>query len=206
MLVTEIKKLDAKKYCLYIDYEPFSVVYTSDIKRMKLETEQEISDDVLESFRQDYLFKRAMNQALASLQYTEKCEMDIRKKLTDAWFDSEIVDHTIDKLKRYGYLDDYRYACSLIRKYATKKSKKAILYQLTAKNIEPSVIEKSFIDVNLPEESDLLKENIQRRYRNEDLSEKRDKIMAYYIRKGYSYHLIDRCLKDILLMDSCAFC
>lgn len=206
MLVTEMKKLDTKKYGLYIDYEPFSVVYASDIKRMKLKEDQEISDVELETFRREYLFKRAMNHALASLQYTEKCEMDIRKKLADAWFDSEIVEKTIDKLKKYGYLDDYRYACCMIRKYAAKKSKKAIMYQLMAKKVEQSIVERAFEDVALPDEYDILKENILQKYAVKEISDKREKIIAYYIRKGYSYYLVSRCLKDILLMDSCTFC
>ena len=42
MQVTELKKLSEGKYVLYTDYEPYSVVYTSDIRRLKLIVGEEV--------------------------------------------------------------------------------------------------------------------------------------------------------------------
>ena len=36
MLVTDIKKIDDKRSCLYLDYEAFGPLYASDIRRLKL--------------------------------------------------------------------------------------------------------------------------------------------------------------------------
>lgn len=36
MLVTDLKRIDDKRFCLYLDYEAFGPLYASDIKRLKL--------------------------------------------------------------------------------------------------------------------------------------------------------------------------
>ena len=108
MIVTDIRRIDDKRYCLYIDYEPYASVYTSDIKRLRLEIGAEIEGDRLESFRRDYLYKRAMNKAVNSIKFSDKCEYEIVQKLRDLYYDEEIIAHTVGRLKEYGYIDDYR--------------------------------------------------------------------------------------------------
>lgn len=41
MLVTDIKKIDDKRSCLYLDYEAFGPLYASDIRRLKLKVGSE---------------------------------------------------------------------------------------------------------------------------------------------------------------------
>ena len=93
--VTDIRKIDDKRFCLFVDYEPFSSVYASDIRRLHLACDGEIEWSKLEKFRRDYLFKRAMNKAVNSIKFSDKCEYDIRQKLKDLYYDEEIVDQTI---------------------------------------------------------------------------------------------------------------
>ena len=139
--VTDIRKIDDKRFCLFVDYEPFSSVYASDIRRLHLACDGEIEWSKLEKFRRDYLFKRAMNKAVNSIKFSDKCEYDIRQKLKDLYYDEEIVDQTIDKLKSYGYIDDYRYACGYIRRNSAKKGIRVIRFELQAKHIGQDVID-----------------------------------------------------------------
>lgn len=67
--VTDIRKIDDKRFCLFVDYEPFSSVYASDIRRLHLACDGEIEWSKLEKFRRDYLFKRAMNKAVNSIKF-----------------------------------------------------------------------------------------------------------------------------------------
>ena len=69
MLVTDIRKIDDKRYCLYIDYEPYASVYPSDIRRLHLKTGEEVGEPVLAQFRQEYLYKRSLNKAVNSIKF-----------------------------------------------------------------------------------------------------------------------------------------
>ena len=92
MLVTDIKKIDDKRSCLYLDYEAFGPLYASDIRRLKLTVGSETDAEKMQQFRSEYFFKRAMNKAVTAIKYSEKCEYDIRQKLKELCYDEEVID------------------------------------------------------------------------------------------------------------------
>jgi regulatory protein len=198
MLVTDLKQIDDKRQCLYIDYEPFAPVYASDIRRLHLVVGEELEAETLMAFREDYLFKRAMNKAIAAIKYSEKCEYDIRKKLSELYYDQEIIDTTVDKLKKYGYIDDFRYASIYIRTHINKASRRNIEYILSGKNIDSDIISDAFEENELPEEAEVVEKIINKKYKKADLYDKRDKIIAYVMGKGYSYRLVNECINHII--------
>ena len=105
MLVTDIKKIDDKRSCLYLDYEAFGPLYASDIRRLKLTVGSETDAEKMQQFRSEYFFKRAMNKAVTAIKYSEKCEYDIRQKLKELCYDEEVIDTTLDKLKKYKNIE-----------------------------------------------------------------------------------------------------
>ena len=104
MLVTDLKRIDDKRFCLYLDYEAFGPLYASDIKRLKLIVGENTDAEKLTQFRKDYFFKRAMDKAIAAIKYSEKCEYDIRQKLQELCYDNEVIETTVEKLKKYKYV------------------------------------------------------------------------------------------------------
>ena len=95
MLVTDIKKIDDKRSCLYLDYEAFGPLYASDIRRLKLTVGSETDAEKMQQFRSEYFFKRALNKAVTAIKYSEKCEYDIRQKLKELCYDEEVIDTTL---------------------------------------------------------------------------------------------------------------
>ncbi len=201
MLVTDIRRIDDKRFCLYIDYVPFGPLYQSDINRLKLDIGQDIDPEILEDFRKDFLYKRAMNKALSSVKYSEKCEYDIRRKLEELYFDNEIIDFTVDRLKCYDYINDERYASVYIRTHIKNKSRKNITYMLLSKNISSEIIEKTFENSELPDEEATISNLILKKYKPEDISLNKDKIISSMLRKGYSYSIVQKCLNEMFCLD-----
>lgn len=196
--VTDIRKIDDKRFCLFVDYEPFSSVYASDIRRLHLACDGEIEWSKLEEFRRDYLFKRAMNKAVNSIKFSDKCEYDIRQKLKDLYYDEEIVDQTIDKLKSYGYIDDYRYACGFVRRNSAKKGIRVMRFELQAKHIGQDIIDLAVEDSDISDESDRITYILQKKYTVEELTEKRDKVYAYMYSKGFDRRKVSECIRNIV--------
>ena len=186
-----------------MDYEPFSSVYASDIRRLHLACDGEIEWSKLEEFRRDYLFKRAMNKAVNSIKFSDKCEYDIRQKLKDLYYDEEIVDQTIDKLKSYGYIDDYRYACGYVRRNSAKKGIRVIRFELQAKHIGQDIIDLAVEDSDISDESDRITYILQKKYTVEELTEKVLHNARVFITPGFifgsngkRYIRISLCCKD----------
>lgn len=198
MLITDIKKIDEKRFCLYLDYEPFGPVYLSDIRKLKLAVGEEAEPEKLQAFRKDVFYKRAMNKAVASIQYSEKCEADIRQKLKDLYYDDAIIDATLHRLKEYGYVDDSRYASVYIRSHINRKSRKEIGCFLSSKGIADDMIQEAFEENQLPEEKDVICNLISKRCALTELDRKKEKVTAYLIRKGYPYRLVVSCIQEML--------
>ena len=70
MIVTDIRRIDDKRYCLYIDYEPYASVYSSDIRRLQLRVGEEVDEVSIKEFRKEYLFRRALNKAVNSIKFS----------------------------------------------------------------------------------------------------------------------------------------
>lgn len=198
MLVTDIRRIDDKRYCLYIDYEPYASVYSSDIRRLGAEPGADIDRGDLEDFRREYLYKRAMNKAVGSIKFSDKCEHDIRQKLRELYYDDEIIDTTVEKLISYGYIDDFRYACGYIRRHASRKSMSIVRRELDAKHIDGAVIEEAELECQLPDECDTIRRILDRRYTTDELTDKREKVLSYMYSKGFNTKKVLSCMKDIL--------
>lgn len=201
MIVTDIRRIDDKRYCLYIDYEPYASVYSSDIRRLKLHAGEEVDGTAIEEFRKEYLFRRALNKAVNSIKFSDKCEYDIRKKLKDLYYDEEIINHTVEKLKSYGYIDDYRYACGYIRKNMRKKGRRVIEYELDGKHISRDIVEQALNETCEQDESEIIMAIIRKKYSYTDLTDGRNKVMAYLYSKGFDHRKINESIRTIL--DEC---
>lgn len=198
MLVTDLKRIDDKRFCLYLDYEAFGPLYASDIKRLKLIVGENTDAEKLKQFRKDYFFKRAMDKAIAAIKYSEKCEYDIRQKLQELCYDNEVIETTVEKLKKYKYVDDARYASVYVRSHINRKSRREITYALSAKKISDEWIEEAFEENPLPDEREIVMRLIQKKCPASELKGRRDKVIAYLLRKGYPYRLVATCVDDIL--------
>lgn len=198
MLVTDLKRIDDKRFCLYLDYEAFGPLYASDIKRLKLIVGENTDAKKLTQFRKDYFFKRAMDKAIAAIKYSEKCEYDIRQKLQELCYDNEVIETTVEKLKKYKYVDDARYASVYVRSHINRKSRREITYALSAKKISDEWIEEAFEENPLPDEREIIMRLIQKKCPASELKDRRDKVIAYLLRKGYLYRLVVTCVDDIL--------
>lgn len=198
MLVTDIRKIDDKRYCLYIDYEPYASVYPSDIRRLHLKIGEEVGEPVLAQFRQEYLYKRALNKAVNSIKFSDKCEYDIRQKLRDLYYDEEIIESTLAKLRSYGYVDDLRYACGYIHRHTAKKGARVISYELAMKHISQEIIEQALEDTDMPDEMETIRRILIRRYSIADLTDKRQKVLAYMSGKGFNHRKVAECMRELI--------
>ena len=147
---------------------------------------------------QSIFFKRAMNKAVTAIKYSEKCEYDIRQKLKELCYDEEVIDTTLDKLKKYKYIDDARYASVYVRSHIQRKSRREITYALSSKKILNEWIEQAFEENQLPDEREIVEKLIRKKCPVSELSDKREKVTVFLVRKGYPYRLVASCISEIL--------
>ena len=191
--ITEIK--DRGKKCrIIIDDDIVVQLYKGEVRKLGIKADSQFSD---ESFNEMYniLNKRARERSLFLLKDMDKPEKQIRDKLKLGDYPEDIINNAIEFLKKYGYVDDIRYAKLYISSKQNSKSIKQIELELYKKGVNKEKVSKVLLEMDLSNEEALNKliEKIIRKY---DLNDKTqyNKMCRYLLGKGFSYGEIQEAL------------
>lgn len=152
--------------------------------------------------------KQALSYAAAYCSKAERCEYDIRKKLSSFEIDSEITNKIIQRLKKEGFLNESRFCESFIKDKArfNKWGKNKITFELRKKQISEETIQSCFESLGLDQEfTDTLSKLLSVKsssIKAKDKYERRIKLSRFALSKGYSYDEIQNCLNKLLGEDS----
>ena len=83
-------------------------------------------------------FNKALNYLARAKKSTYEIKEYLRKSKWD--FDNNQIEEIINKLKEYGYLNDYDYALSVLNTYGSVKGPKYIEQKLISKRIHQNII------------------------------------------------------------------
>ena len=89
----------------------------------------------------DDVIKQAKQKALSLLNYMDRTESQLRKKLKEKSFSDEVIDEAVHYVKSFGYINDVGYAERYILNRQTSKSKREIYAALCQKGISREDIE-----------------------------------------------------------------
>jgi len=89
----------------------------------------------------DDMIKQAKQKALSLLNYMDRTESQLRKKLKEKSFSDEVIDEAVHYVKSFGYINDVGYAERYILGKQGSKSKREIYATLSQKGISRDDIE-----------------------------------------------------------------
>ena len=122
----------------------------------------------------------------------------MKEKLGKAGYPKEAVEYAVNFLKEYHFLDDNAYAQSYVRSYAGKKSRRQMVYEMQQKGVDPSYIEEA-LDQSPVDEEESARQALARRLKGKQEASYQEKgrLAAFLGRKGYSFEVINRVLREI---------
>ncbi len=185
MLLTQINQQKKNKWfydCFINDAFAFTLSQ-SELNRLQLKVGMTLSQEVLESIYNKYVFKRAKKKAVSLLKRKDRTKYEIESKLKEARFNDYVIQSVIDHLKSNHLINDKKYFENYVSYYKTKKSLKKIQYDLRLKGIKREYLE-MIGDLYQNEESTAYK-LLDKKYNIE--VDTKEKMMAYLIRKGFKY-------------------
>lgn len=191
--ITEIKDI-GKKCRIIIDDDIVVQLYKGEVRKLGIKADSQFSD---ESYNEMYniLNKRARERSLFLLKDMDKTEKQIRDKLKLGDYPEDIINNAIEFLKKYGYVDDIRYAKLYISSKQNSKSIKQIELELYKKGVNKETVSEVLLEMDLSNEEALNKliEKIIKKY---DLNDKTqyNKMCRYLLGKGFSYGEIQKAL------------
>lgn len=155
------------------------------------------------------LYNKVLGQAFLLLKFRPRSEKEIEQKLRyylqkhNIESNRDIISEVIKVLKESRLIDDISFTRFWIQGRMSGKTRgKAVIFsELMQKGINKELIEEEMVKIEkvYPEEEAILKLAIkaQDKYRNIAGFEKKQKIIAYIIRRGFSYDKTRRVIDEV---------
>lgn len=167
----------------------------------------DISDEVIAEITQEEEKQKAFNYAILLLSYRARSTKEITSRLRDKGIMIDVINETIENLKKIGYIDDVEFAKVLIRdRQRIKKTgknliKQELLHKGISKQIINELVEGTADDNDEYERAkDLATKKIYS-YRKDDQMSRQRKLYGFLIRKGYSYDVASQVVKELIFVD-----
>jgi regulatory protein len=150
--------------------------------------------------------------AMRILHYRFNSEAELRRKLRGKQFEKDVIEATIERLRKEKWLDDERFAGAFARTRALKKvGRKRILRELQAAGVENETATQAIAEnVDAERELEGLRALCARRARQLlrrhsadylHTSEGRNKLTVYLLNQGYDAGLVSEAVKEIRVVD-----
>ena len=202
MIVTDVVPFDKKRRKVHIDNQYAFPLYLSELRRFNIEPGNEVSVTSMEKI-EEILYKRIRERILYLLDASPRTEYEIRTKLFKSGYIDRYVTPVIDRIKEYGYIDDYAYARMYSESLRNSKnnSRRMIEQKLYQKGISAEVISEIMEDISI-DETDLIIKTLKKKkvdpatYGDMDYAARR-KTFGYLVSKGFSPSNVSRCLGEL---------
>lgn len=187
---------------IYIDNEfafglDLKIAYKYNLKK-GMEIDEAYINDVLKSEEQN----NANNYALKFLSSRWRTEKEIEDRMTKKGFDEEIIDETLNYLKKYELIDDRRFAETYaeekirLKKLGTYRIKYELCNKGVDEEIASEVVEK-YSDDEFERAMELASKKI-RSYKKDDKNTIYRKLGGYLQRRGFSYDCVSKVLRELI--------
>ena len=137
--------------------------------------------------------------ALALLEFRDRTERELRRKLKEREYSTEEIDETVLFLKEYRYLDDAAYAGRYIRTCAARKSRWQIRADLERKGVSREIIDLQLQEEYVDEDSQIRKLLEKKGYEPGKSMEPAEyrRLMGALGRRGFSGEAIRRVMESM---------
>ena len=182
--ITEYKK---NKYKVCMDDGTHLVLYKGEVRRYRLQEGQTVDEALYQELFYEVVGKRVKKRALALLEKMDRTEQGLYRKLAESEYPEELILDAIEYVKKYHYIDDYRYACTFIRYSQEKMSRLQLKMKLTQKGVPRDVIEKALEEEYSGEESAQIARLLEKRKFVAEEADEREfqRTYQYLLRRGF---------------------
>lgn len=200
MIITELVASGKTRFKVYIDYEYAFLLSAKEVKLYGIQEGHQMTDVLYSEILHEVIIPKAKLKAMDLLKSMDRTEYELLTKLRNAGFAQEACNQALEYVKKFNYVNDYRYACNYINYRKESKSLKMLQMELTRKGIEKELINQAVEEEygeNMEEEA--VRREVKKKCRNVDelTYEKKMKLSAYLYRKGYSSGVVRKVLGDL---------
>ena len=154
----------------------------------------EISISVGEKLKQQAMDGKAYDKALKLLGMRPQSIREIYQKLKPR-FEPEAIQQTVARLKHEGWLDDQKFAELWVRERSQTRYRSIthLKSELIQKGIAQDIIQEVLSQPELADQELATAKKLVEKFQE---SKSHEKLVAYLVRKGFSYSVITKAIKS----------
>lgn len=194
--ITNIIKYNKNKHSIFLDGSFFCVLNDETIIKEKIFINKTISKQNLEKIQLENEKIDALNKCLKLLA-VPKTKKQIIDHLYLKGYSNLTVNHCINKLEEYGYINDENFAKLYLESYKNKKGKRLLEFELKTKGVSEEIITNVFKNFFSSKEAI---ENIAKKYlknKEKNISTAK-KLSQHLLMKGFTFSEINPILKNLI--------
>lgn len=162
-------------------------LYKGEIRKFSLAEGACISGEQYQAILQETVGIRAKKRAMHLLEKMDRTEQQLYDKLKQNGYPDSCIEEAIAYVKRYGYVDDLRYARQYIRYHQSKKSRQRLMMDLMQKGVAKQLILQALEEEFDTDERKKIKELLERRHYKETGSDRKEqqRTFQFLMRRGF---------------------
>ena len=198
MIVKAVVPVDKRKCKVFLEGDFAFVLYKSEAARFHIEEGNDLPAKTYEMIEEEILLKRARDRALYLLQSQGRTQAEMIKKLKDDGYSQSVTERVLSFLQEYHFIDDNAYTENYIHVNKGRKSKRQITYELQQKGVDRDQIRQMF-EENPVDEEETVRALLKKKTGGRIPEDKKEiqKLAAFLGRKGFSFEVISRVLRDV---------
>lgn len=156
-----------------------------------------ISEELYQKALRETVGLRVKKRAMHLLEQQNRTEHQLYEKLKRSGYPAECIDDAIAYVKKYGYIDDLRYAKSFVRYHQQKKSRQRLKTDLMAKGINKEFIELALLEEFQSDEQEKIRLLLEKRRYHCDNTDRKEmqRIYQYLMRRGFQSSDVIKAMK-----------
>ena len=202
-IITKIEEQKNKKRVnIFVDNAFFCGLNKETAVIFGLKTGKSVDEETLKTAVFESEVKSAFDKASDYLGLRMHTKKELFEKLLKKNYEKPVIEKAIEKLEEYRYFDDLMFAKQFVVENS-KYSKKVLDGKLRQKGVNPDVIESVLQNIEDEDEFELCKKYAEKYSKGKDFNDKKnvEKLMASLLRRGFSFEMIKKATKSIVLDD-----
>lgn len=198
----EIQKRNSNRVSIYIDDKYAFGVHRDIVYKFNLEKGKFVDKDFIEKIVKTEEQKKANDYAIRILSYRSRSQKEINDKMKQKGYDGEVINETIRWLKEYNLINDTDFAKEYTKAKAKKYGQSRIKMELARKGVGEDIISDILNDeLNYEKQYEAALEQAKKKikaYKGEEKQAVYRKLGSYLQRRGFSYDIVSKILRELL--------
>ena len=199
-LVTAIEKQERRRrYNVFVNGEFALALEPEVLAGSGLRIDEPVTPERLRELAVEDLRKRALDGALRLLAARPRSEAEVRERLVRRGLPHDIIVHTLERLREYGYVNDAEFARFWVesRSGANPRGRYVVQRELRTKGVDQDTADAAMEALTEERSARKTAQKKVRSLRGLEYQEFRTRLTGYLVRRGFGYDVVRQTVNDL---------